>query len=468
MSGAGGTRRELRVRSLILALAAFAGLALSILAGAVIAGRQAPEAASALMAAGLISLFGAAAITALIWVAMDTHICRPIGRLATALRSRATAAHPSPVDPRPLRHLGDLGPAAAQICDELIEERRCVRAEVARATERLESQRKELVDILSEIPVGILVADTEDRIVLYDRQSVHALQDSATLVLGRSIHAYFNRAALSRAMAEVDREDAPLFVDADLPLADGSRTLRVRVRRLGSGRGHALAIEIAPETVSERPLVFDFTPIFGTGDSAIEDTPLSRLTFTIFDTETTGLDTATDALVQIGAVRTRISGEEETFETLVRPDRPIPPVATRIHGLSNADVADAPDTATALRRFHEFASDSVLVAHNAPFDLSFLRRGPESFDHPVLDTVLLSAEVFGRTESHTLDSIAARLGVEVPSGARHTALGDARITAQVFRGLLDILGARGVGTFGEALAAMRRHESLLRDANRDR
>ena len=151
----------------------------------------------------------------------------------------------------------------------------------------------------------------------------------------------------------------------------------------------------------------------------------------IVDTETTGLLPHHDEIVQIGAVRV-LNGRivpGERFETLVDPGRPIPEGATRVHGISDRMVDSAPDIHTASRAFHRFASGAVIVAHNAPFDMAFLRRhavgSGVTWDHPILDTVLLSAVLFGTSEQHTLDALAARLGVPVPEKRRHTAMGDA-------------------------------------------
>ena len=109
----------------------------------------------------------------------------------------------------------------------------------------------------------------------------------------------------------------------------------------------------------------------------------------------------------------------------------------------------------------------MLVAHNAAFDLAMLQKcGAATFDHPVLDTVLLSAVLFGNEAEHTLDAIAARLDVEIPEEARHTALGDAVATAEVLRLMLPMLRARGFTTFGQVVAAMRRHTGLVPDLNK--
>ncbi|SOB93871.1 exonuclease [Rhodobacter maris] len=111
----------------------------------------------------------------------------------------------------------------------------------------------------------------------------------------------------------------------------------------------------------------------------------------------------------------------------------------------------------------------MLVAHNAPFDLEFLRRKEGviglSFDHPVLDTVLLSAVVFGQSEGHSLDALTHRLGITIPEEARHTAIGDTVATADAFLKLLPALKARGLVTFGDVVAEVRQHGRLLKDLN---
>ncbi|HHW64842.1 MAG TPA: DNA polymerase III subunit epsilon, partial [Rhodocyclaceae bacterium] len=87
------------------------------------------------------------------------------------------------------------------------------------------------------------------------------------------------------------------------------------------------------------------------------------------------------------------------------------------------------------------------------------------FDHPILDTVLLSAVVFGQGEAHSLDALAHRLGITIPEEARHTAIGDAVATADAFLRLLPMLKAKGLRSFGDVLAEVRKHGRLLKDLN---
>lgn len=186
--------------------------------------------------------------------------------------------------------------------------------------------------------------------------------------------------------------------------------------------------------------------------------PLSELAFVVFDTETTGLDPAVDAVVQIAGVRI-VGGRVlrgESFEALVNPGRPIPAAAVRVHGITDAMVAGAPGFAEVATRFAAFCEGAALVAHNAPFDLAFLRRleaeGGPRLDNPTLCTARLSQRLHAHRSDHTLDALAARLGVEIPPERRHTALGDAAATAEAFRRMIPLLAARGVRTLGQALS----------------
>jgi len=208
-----------------------------------------------------------------------------------------------------------------------------------------------------------------------------------------------------------------------------------------------------------RPEFYDFD-LFRVSprSQALDDVRLADLSFTVFDTETTGLNPAEgDEIIQIGAVRV-LNGKllrHECIDQLVDPRREIPPASIPIHGISPDMVLGQPDIFAVLPAFHAFAYDTVLVAHNAAFDMRFLQLKEQPsglvFDHPVLDTLLLSAVVHPGQDTHRLEAIAERFGVTVIG--RHTALGDAIVTAEIFVRLLPLLAEKGIHTLGQARAA---------------
>ncbi|SFX11403.1 3'-5' exonuclease [Marinospirillum alkaliphilum] len=184
--------------------------------------------------------------------------------------------------------------------------------------------------------------------------------------------------------------------------------------------------------------------------------PLNQLEMVVFDTETTGLNLRDgDRIISIGGCRI-INGRllaQEVFDQKVNPGRAIPPASTRIHGLTDADVEKSPPASVVLPRFREFVGNGVLVAHNASFDLLAvtLEGSGLSFDMPILDTLLLSRGVDPQQEGHGLDELAERFQLTFPPGTRHTALGDARVTAELLLALLPRLEARGIHTLNDAL-----------------
>ena len=222
---------------------------------------------------------------------------------------------------------------------------------------------------------------------------------------------------------------------------------------------------------STRPEFFDFNllhqPLV---TSELGQTPLERLHYVVFDTETTGLSpSGGDEIIQIAAVRI-VNGRiltGETFNALVNPGRPIPPESVPFHGITDAMVAGQTAIGSVLPQFRAFVSGAVLVAHNAAFDLKFLKMKEAKtgvrFDTPVLDTMLLSRMLQGADGDHTLDGIAQRLGIEVVD--RHTALGDSLVTAAIFLRMIDMLRERDVRTLDDAI---RKANILVELAARER
>lgn len=218
-----------------------------------------------------------------------------------------------------------------------------------------------------------------------------------------------------------------------------------------------------------RPEYYDFD-LFKTTEQthALDDRLLSELTYTVFDTETTGLNPSQgDEIIQIGAARVVNNKllKQECFEQLVDPQRGIPAATIPIHGISPDMVQGQPTIDQVLPAFHAFAQDTVLVAHNAAFDMRFLQLKEQQtgkvFDHPVLDTLLLSAVVHPNQDSHRLEALSERFNV--PIVGRHTAMGDAMVTAEVFVKLIPLLAEKGIHTLGQAReAAQKTYYARLR------
>ncbi len=193
--------------------------------------------------------------------------------------------------------------------------------------------------------------------------------------------------------------------------------------------------------------------------------PLVALEMIVLDTETTGLEVRSDRIVQIGAVRmrgTEITGDR--LELLVDPGVPIPESARRIHGLSDADVAGAPAPDVALRQLAAFIGGAVVAGHSVHFDLAILRHeaarhGVDWQEPRALDTALLAAALEPGRLDHSIESLAFGYGIEVAD--RHTAPGDALVTARILAAMIGSLRERGVRSLAEAEAFQLRASALV-------
>jgi DNA polymerase-3 subunit epsilon len=237
-------------------------------------------------------------------------------------------------------------------------------------------------------------------------------------------------------------------------LDEGGSVLRIPLQAPATLQDEATTDKLPP-----RPEFYDFDLLQDQEISEeLANRPVRELSYAIFDTETTGLKPAHgDEIIAIAAARVTqgrvLSGE--TFESLINPGRPIPKDSIRFHGITDEQVKDKPPIAEVLPSFHSFVGDAVLVAHNAAFDMKFLRLKEAQcgirFENPVVDTMLLSLLIEGDDEDHSLDGICSRLGITVEG--RHSALGDAIATAEVFSHFLDRLEAINVRTFGDLMRA---------------
>ncbi|MCD8026362.1 MAG: PolC-type DNA polymerase III, partial [Clostridiales bacterium] len=163
------------------------------------------------------------------------------------------------------------------------------------------------------------------------------------------------------------------------------------------------------------------------------DTPLDG-TFICFDIETTGLSAARDKITEIGAVKV-VNGEiTDTFSTFANPEMPIPQKIIELTGITDSMVKDAPSQSEAVSAFLEFAGDNVLVAHNAPFDTSFIRKACENmgreYSYTSIDTVAISRAILQDIKNCKLDTVAKYL--RLGEFNHHRAADDADILAKIF------------------------------------
>lgn len=406
-----------------------------------------------------------------LWRLFDENVAKPLERLSGELRARVHANINTDLEDLDARHLGDLAPAATALMRHLYEARNELAEIVARETSRHAVEKESLTCVLSSLPFGVIVCTADHHLALYNTFAHELLagNGSRTPCLGRRVFEFLDEAALRQAHDSLMRcKDSPSgTANIDLVLTGqiSGASIQAQMRLLEENalgparRGYVLTL-LAPDTSAHgtcspqfQPafpgLVYDFELLDQDLHENIADTSMQALSYVVFDTETTGLlPDRGDEIVQLAAVRV-VNGrrvQSEVFNTLVNPGRPIPPSSTLIHGITDAMVANAPNVDQVVRDFHNFARGSVLVAHNIEFDMAFLRRAARRaglrFDHPVLDTAVLSAKVFGDGENHSLDALAARLGVELTPSARHTAVGDATATAEILIKLLPAVQAR--------------------------
>jgi len=396
-----------------------------------------------------------------------------------------------------------LGDEINRLADLLRAARAGIGEQVGGATGELRVERARLSAILDGLAEGVVVTSREGRITLANR-AARALLRGGEALLGHALVDFVDPDLLARHLQRraPERSGAERFVirtaggailhaalsnlvDAEGMTAGFIVTLRDPAQGPPNGpepperspedrkpRSEGLVgmgLHSGTATGTPGPIrseLYDFS-LFDEMEPRVtgveRDHRMDDLTFVVFDTETTGLrPEAGDRVISLAGVR--VTGSEvrphETFDTLVHLGRPVPPDSVRFHGITDAALAGAPPLDVVLPAFLRFAGDAVLVGHEVSFDLQFL--GPEAqrlglpslTTRPVLDTRLLSRSLHGPAEEHSLEAVALRLGVSVVG--RHSALGDALTTAEVFVRLLTLLRNRGVSTLGEALEAVRR------------
>lgn len=169
--------------------------------------------------------------------------------------------------------------------------------------------------------------------------------------------------------------------------------------------------------------------------------------FVVFDIETTGLSRERDKITEIGAVKVSGGHIVDRFSTFVNPQVPISAEITKLTGIDDAMVADAPPIDVILPQFLAFVGDSVLVAHNASFDVGFIRKNGERLglapvENTVVDTVELAKSLLPHLSKYKLDVVCEAMGVDLKG--HHRAVNDAEATAKVFVKFLEMLAEKDV------------------------
>lgn len=202
---------------------------------------------------------------------------------------------------------------------------------------------------------------------------------------------------------------------------------------MAAGKKHGVKIIYGVEAY----LVDDGTAII---DRPPANVRLGDAEFVVVDIETTGLSPIGDDIIEIGAVRVRGGVPTESFQTFVRPGKPIPPEVQELTKITEDMVAGAPEPGEALRQFFDFCGEAILVAHNASFDFPFLRYHRakhlgEPCSAPVLDTLILARSLLPHMRSHALSALCRELAIKLEN--HHRADADARTAAAVLKKLLE-------------------------------
>lgn len=186
-------------------------------------------------------------------------------------------------------------------------------------------------------------------------------------------------------------------------------------------------------------------------------TPLCDVTFVVVDLETTGGKPIDAGITEIGAVKVRGGEVLGEYQTFVNPGVPIPPFIAALTGITDRMLAGAPSVTAAVAGFWEFARGAVLVAHNAPYDMSFLRGACDKADlpwpgHRVVDTARIARRAIARDEVRNCKLETLSRFFHSPTPPCHRALDDARATVAVLHGLMERMGPLGVHCLEDLLA----------------
>ena len=223
-----------------------------------------------------------------------------------------------------------------------------------------------------------------------------------------------------------------------------------------AGKKHGIKIIYGMEAY----LINDCKPMVQNGNDLDFDQEI-----VVIDIETTGLDSKHDAITEIGAVKIKNRKVVDTFQTFVNPGIPIPEKITKLTGINDSMVRDAPIIHEVLDDFRDFCGDCALAAHNVPFDFGFLNEKAKEFNweinNPIIDTLALSRELLKDLKRHGLNHVAKYFGIALDN--HHRAYHDAIATSEIlirFFGILENMGVRTLSEVNTTFTHITNYNSL--------
>jgi len=313
---------------------------------------------------------------------------------------------------------------------------------------------RRLISVLAALPGGVVLMTETGQVSLLNGTARELLGAERARV-GTSLYASLTRASVGRAVEKaaaagrtvetvVERLDEVQLQASVTALPDDEGAVflfpRIELTRHRPGVDFDLALHEVPPAREQLSL----------------DVPLNALPAIIFDTETTGLDVKTDRIVSLGAVcshGTRLF-KSRLVDDLIDPGVPIPPESTKVHGITDAMVDGARAFPEVWADFQRLTRNRLVIGHNVPFDLTLLREECRRHGRPWEDLVFLDTMRLASLLNPTLDSWALENLADVYQidlHGRHTALGDAMVTAELFFRMVPRLEQQGIATLGQLL-----------------
>ena len=320
-------------------------------------------------------------------------------------------------------------------------------------------------------PMYVMVAGKAEHRRVYDRDKQDWVEDDEITINVKAI----NKCSVLVRQDEAEEKRVELHLHTNMSATDAladAGDIMARAHEWGmpavafTDHGTLQSYPIVMKAAKKYP---DVKPIYGIEGYYVDDTAraifsyddsntirLSEDEFIIFDIETTGLSVRNCGITQIGALKYKDGEIIDRFDSFVNPNMPIPPNIAEMTGITDDMVKDAPSEEDAVRAFLEFCGDRTLVAHNANFDVSFIRRVATEFaipfENPYLDTVAVSKYINSDSRRHTLDTLAKYY--DLGEFDHHRADADTEMLAKIFACMVRKLAANGITTVSEMNAAM--------------